>query len=189
MTLSLVFIACLFQIMGHVRYNNEPEINPNLTSWTIWGWTSLIDTWNYVELTNGDWQKNALSIVCSLCCLITWVILLSKGKFKKPKLKDYISLAICFGALFIWKYFDLIRESNIALQVDNVISFIPILFGIHGVYRNPTSERPLPWIWWSIPYGIGSIVVIVRLEDWVELLYPISSLVLHGLVALFAYRK
>lgn len=184
-TITLAVSAALFQIIGHIVYNKDPEIKPNLTSWTIWGWTSLVDTLNYIDLT-GDWQKNLLSITCSVASLITWFLLLFRGKFSIPKIKDYISLAISGVAIVLWKKFTLVRESSALLQVDNVISFLPI---IASTWNNPKSERPVAWLWWTGSYALGTLVVILRMNDWVELLYPLSCLVLHLVVAVFAFGK
>ena len=70
LTISLAIAASLIQIIGHIVYNKELESKPNLTSWTIWGVTSLIDMINYIDLT-GDWQKNLLALACADSCLIT----------------------------------------------------------------------------------------------------------------------
>ncbi len=184
-TIALAIIAVILQIIGHIQYNREPDIRPNLTSWSIWGLTSLIDTLNYIDLT-GDWQKNLLSITCSVCCLITWALLLFKGKFSIPKLRDYISLGVSALALILWKNFGLVRESSAVLQVDNVISFIPI---ITTTWHDPKSERPAAWTWWTASYGLGTIVVLLRMNDPVELLFPLSCFVLHLFVAVFALGK
>lgn len=185
LTITLAVIAVIFQIGGHIIYNREPDIRPNLTSWTIWGWTSLVDTLNYIDLT-GDWQKNLLSITCAVCCLITWFLLLFRGKFSIPKIKEYVSLGISAIAIILWKRFGLIRQSSALLQVDNIISFIPI---IGSTWYDPTAERPKAWVWWAISYGVGTLVVLLRMNDWVELMYPLSSFVLHLAVAVFALGK
>lgn len=185
LTISLAIAASLIQIIGHIVYNKELESKPNLTSWTIWGVTSLIDTINYIDLT-GDWQKNLLAITCAVSCLITWLLLLFRGRFSVPKVKEYLSLTISGLAIIMWKKFSLVRESSTLLQADNVISFIPI---ITSTWHDPTSERPHAWVWWTFSYGLGTIVVILRMNDWVELLYPLSCFVLHFLVAVFALGK
>ncbi len=185
LTIILAILAVVLQIIGHVQYNREPDIKPNLTSWTIWGVTSLVDTFNYMDLT-GDWQKNLLSVTCSVCSLITWAFLLLRGKFSIPKFRDYLSLGISAAALILWKYFGLVRESSVVLQVDNIISFIPI---IATTWYDPTSERPIAWTWWTVSYGVGTIVVLLRLNDPVELLFPLSCFVLHSVVAIFAVGK
>jgi uncharacterized membrane protein (UPF0136 family) len=126
LTITIALAASIIQIIGHIVYNRELESKPNLTSWTIWGITSLIDTLNYIDLT-GDWQKNLLAITCALSCLVTWLLLLFRGRFSIPRAKEYISLMLSAAALVLWKQFSLLRESSALLQVDNVISFIPII--------------------------------------------------------------
>jgi hypothetical protein len=184
-TLLFVVIACALQIKGHVEYNKDLEIEPNTTAWTIWGLTSLIDTWNYSEMT-GDMYKNALPIVCALGCLTTWALCLFRGRFKKLVFENYLSFLLCGGALIVWKEFDLVKESNMILQVDNVISFLPI---IYGVIRNPKAERPAPWMWWTASYALGTVVVLMRYQQWQDLLFPLGSMVLHCIVGALSLRK
>jgi uncharacterized membrane protein (UPF0136 family) len=185
LTITIALAASIIQIIGHIVYNRELESKPNLTSLTIWGITSLIDTLNYIDLT-GDWQKNLLAITCALSCLVTWLLLLFRGRFSIPRAKEYISLMLSAAALVLWKQFSLLRESSALLQVDNVISFIPI---IASTWHDPKSERPHAWTWWTVSYGLGTLVVVLRMNDWVELLYPLSCFILHLLVAVFALGK
>lgn len=185
LTITLAIAASLIQIIGHVIYNKELESKPNLTSWTIWGITSLIDALNYIDLT-GHWQKNLLAITCAVSCLVTWLLLLFRGRFSIPKLKEYLSLAISGLAIVLWKKFSLLRESSAVLQVDNILSFIPI---IASTWSEPDTERPRAWLWWTVSYGLGTLVVVLRMNDWVELLYPLSCFVLHLFVAVFALGK
>lgn len=184
-TVLLVVIACLFQIKGHIEYNKDLEIEPNTSAWTIWALTSLVDAWNYSEMT-GDMQKNALPLVCALGCLITWVICLYRGRFKRLKLEQYLSFVLCGGALIVWKRFDLVKESNIILQVDNLISFLPI---IYSVLKNPRNERPAPWMWWTVSYGVGTAVVLLRYQQWQDLLFPLICMALHFTVGTLSLRK
>lgn len=184
-TFFLALIACGTQIWGHVIYNKDAKIIPNLTSWSIWGITSLLDTWNYSEMT-GDWQKNLLSFTCSLMCLITWIICLFKGRFEKLEMEHFIGFLTCGIALVLWRGFDLIKESNITLQIDNLISFIPILI---GVMKNPNKENSRPWIVWTFSYFIGTVVVLLRFRQWEDLLYPAGCAFLHFFVGMLALRK
>ncbi len=184
-TIFLVTVACLLQIKGHIEYNKDLEINPNTSAWTIWALTSLLDAWNYSEMT-GDMQKNALPLVCALGCLVTWIICLSRGRFNALGVEQYASFIICGGALLVWKQFDLIKESNIILQVDNIISFLPI---IYMVSKNPTEERPAAWMWWTASYLVGTGVVLVRYQQWNDLLFPVVCMFLHCIVGTLSLRK
>lgn len=184
-TIPLVIIASILQIWGHIVYNKKVGTEPNITSWTIWGLTSVLDTWNYSAMT-GDWQKNILSYTCSTMCLITWVICLFRGKFQKLEWEDCVGFVICITAMVVWKYFGLTKESNVLLQVDNLISFIPIIV---GVARHPEKETPQPWLWWTASYSLGTLVVIMRYQQWQDLLYPAGCAILHLIVAVFALRK
>lgn len=182
-TISIAILACLLQVYGHIVYN-KGNSSPNLTSWTIWAFTSIIDTLNYSEMT-GDWQKNILSITCSIACFVTWFLCLLKGRFSRPKKSEYMSFVVCLVAIYLWKEFGLVKESNMILQVDNVISFLPI---IYIVYKYPNTEQPRAWIVWTFSYALGTVVVLMRYIQWQDLVYPASCVVLHLAVGILSLR-
>ena len=76
--------------------------------------------------------------------------------------------------------------ANISCQVGTVASFIPIL---RATAKDPTREKPLPWIIWSAAYGLDVILVITRWEKWGDVVYPATCLVLHILMVTIANRK
>lgn len=185
LTLLLAVAACALQVIGHIKYNKNSGIDPNVTSWTIWGVTSVLDTWNYSEMT-GDWHKNLLPITCSLCCLATWIICLMRNRFSKLEREHYLSLIICALAMVVWHKFGDIKDSNLILQVDNLVSFLPIIW---TVWRTPSKERPTPWMWWTASYALGTIIVLIRYEQWQDLMYPVSCAVLHFIVGALSKRR
>ena len=134
----------------------------------------------------GDWQKNLLSATCAIASIVTWVLCLSKGKFKKPDRFECLTLIACFVAIILWQNFGLVKESNLVLQVDNAISFIPI---ISGVIRNPSKEKPAAWMLWTVSYILGTLVVWLRFEQWNDLVYPINNAILCLIIGALALRK
>jgi hypothetical protein len=181
----IAITACVLQIAGHIKYNKQSGIEPNVASWTIWGITSIIDTWNYSVMT-GDWQKNILSITCSLCCLITWVICLFRHRLSKFKLEHVLSLVICALAMVIWHKYGDVKDSNMILQLDNFVSFTPIIW---AVWRRPSDEHPAAWMLWTASYTLGIIVVLMRYQQWQDLMYPVSCAILHFIVGSLSKRR
>lgn len=133
-----------------------------------------------------DWEKNLLPFTCAIACIATWGICLFKGKFKKPKASDYATFALCTISLIVWKKLDLVKEANFILQIDNVISFLPIII---GVALNPSTERPKAWMLWTVSYGLGTLVVVMRYEQWNDILFPAISAVLHFTVGALTFQK
>jgi hypothetical protein len=66
-------------------------------------------------------------------------------------------------------------------------SFYPIL---KTTYENPEREAALPWFIWTLAYAaLGIVTYIAQGEFWTILMfYPLSNVLLHGLVAVFAAR-
>ncbi|MDP1625044.1 MAG: hypothetical protein Q8L64_04715 [bacterium] len=185
-SITVAVTACFVQVWGHFVYNRESGIYPNPTSWTLWGLTGFLEAWNYQDLS-GDWVKNLLPYTCALCCAITWVICIfrSKFQFKRLKPQDWISLLLCSAALVIWRKFDLVVEANIVLQVDNVISFIPIIVSVWG---DSEEEKPKAWMVWTVSYLLATATVMLRFEKVADLYYPVNCVLLHFIVGLLSLR-
>lgn len=184
--LIVALVACAVQVKGHVVYNRESGIYPNPTSWTLWGLTGFLEAFNYQDMS-GDWVKNLLPYTCASCCAITWIICLFKSRFQFKRLKstDYISLVLCGLALVVWKRFDLVTEANVILQIDNIISFLPIIV---SVARDPEEEKPSAWMWWSVSYFLGTLVVGLRFEKIEDFYFPANCVLLHIIVGLLSLR-
>ncbi len=186
MILIVALLACVVQVKGHIVYNRESGIYPNPTSWTLWGLTGFLEAFNYQDMSQ-DWFKNLLPFTCATCCAVTWVVCLYKSKFQFKRLKptDYITLVLCATAMIVWKRFDLVTEANIILQVDNIISFVPIIV---SVARDPEEEKPSAWIWWSVSYALATTVVGLRFEKVEDFYFPANCVMLHLVVGLLSLR-
>ncbi|MEK7185002.1 MAG: hypothetical protein AAB726_00040, partial [Patescibacteria group bacterium] len=47
-----------------------------------------------------------------------------------------------------------------------------------------SSDHPKPWLLWTAAWIVATIVVILRWKNqWIDLVYPINSVVLHASVA------
>lgn len=67
-------------------------------------------------------------------------------------------------------------------NASTVVSFLPIL---HGAWHKPEKEHPLPWAIWTCAYALLGCTTIAEYGvDSLYMLYPVSNILLHGLMAL-----
>lgn len=185
----IVLIVGITHVFGYYLYylTVKDGVKPNTTSWSIWTFGSLINLFSYSELT-GDWYKNVLPIACSVSCIILYIALFYKGKFRKLNAINYVTILIDIIATLLWFITDSALIGNIALQVSTIISFAPI---IREIYDEDENEKPLPWLLWSIAYSLDLVVIFFRWEKWGDVVYPAVCFILHFLVwmLIVQYKK
>jgi hypothetical protein len=186
---AITLAAVAFQLAGHITYMKlvaRDRVKPNATAWGLWAATSFLDALNYSDMTSGDPFKDALPWTCAISCIVTFFVCLFIGRIRFPEWHDLITVGFSSVALYVWKGLDKIAHANVIMQLDNITSFIPI---IGSTWRKPDEEHPLAWGLWTLSYLFGTIVVLNRYTGQpVELLYPMLSVILHGLVFMLAIR-
>ena len=74
------------------------------------------------------------------------------------------------------------------VQIAIIVGTVPTIV---GVWRDPSVERPLPWLLWSLSFIIAIVVVTMRHVSWVAYASPVIQMVMYigiGLLALRAQR-
>ncbi len=135
---------------------------------------------------SGDWIKTLLPAISSLMCILTFLVVLCKGELRKISIFDFV--AVCAGvvAAFMW-WHKSATHGNMWAQVCVFIGFVPTYL---GVWKNPKNEKPLPWFIWSLAYAVGTVVVLLRLNNqYFDIVYYANCVVLHLLVVPLALRK
>ncbi len=187
MTPIIGILAGLIQISGYIYYVQlvkKNKIVPNTTSWLIWSYGNAIVCINYLFLADGISWSESLPIVCAISNVFAGIYFLrktlkAKKKFDRPQNYEAV---ILFIDLIITCYWFLTGESEITsilLQVSVFVSFIPITY---ETWKDPKSEKPGPWIVWSIAYVLFFISEL-GFNDWIKLIYPAHYLIWHGLIA------
>ncbi len=179
-TLAIVFgiVAGVVQLAGYWVYNKKlesKEINPNATTWAIWGLGSFVAVMLYQDLAH-DWVKEFLPIVCSIAAFGTFVHMMIKGSFQRPDRLDIEMFLLDTAVVTYWIMSDDPISANVLLEVDIWISFLPIL---RSTWNKPETEDPKPWFIWSIAYTLLTVTVLMRWEKWWDLLLPVNYLILH----------
>ena len=182
-SIILGLLSGLGTTLAYLDYNRvvlSGETKPNGATWAIWSAIALISSSSYLAST-GDFWKSIIPLVNILLCIGTFVLTLVGGKFKKLDVTDWCALAIGIVATVVWKL-TTASYANLIVQAAIIIGFIPTW---HGVWQNPSLEKPRPWWIWSLSYSVAGIVVIMRWKgQWIDLVYPWLCVPLHASVPL-----
>ncbi|OHB03660.1 MAG: hypothetical protein A2920_03065 [Candidatus Zambryskibacteria bacterium RIFCSPLOWO2_01_FULL_43_17] len=194
---NIFFVAIFFgtlsgvlQLSGYVEYFKKVfsgHIKPNSASWGIWAFGAALESISYIYVSD-DWIKNILPIVCALSAIAFFIASTYKGHFSRPTKFEWGLIITDFIIIIVWFLTSSPFVANTLLIVTAIISFIPIYI---NTWKNPIAEHALPWLLWSLAYAMMLIAVFIRWEKWEDMLYPVTFLVLHILMFLFAldYRK
>jgi hypothetical protein len=177
--------ASLTLLAGYWFYNKKiakSDIRPNATTWGLWAAASFPVVLVYFDLT-GDWVKNLLPLTCAIAAIGTFVHMMIRGSFQKPNRIELEIAALDVAVILYWVACDDPFITSIFLEIDIWITFIPIL---QTTWNHPETEDPKPWIIWTVAYTLFTIVVLLRWEQWWDLILPVNYVVQHGLVGVFA---
>ena len=184
----LAIVACVFQIVGYGLYYRailKKNLHPSVISWGIWALVAVLNFTSYQEMSQ-DWVKSALPTVSSLLCLLTFVLALVRGEWKRVGMFDVIALCLCIVAGIGWWQSKSAMYGNIILQAGIIIGFIPTM---KSVWQDPRSEKsPLPWFVWTGAYLLDCVVVVLRWKQPSDLIYPGGCLIASALVGFLTLR-
>jgi hypothetical protein len=178
--------AGVVQLVGYWVYNTRAGKHLNVGSWLIWAIGGLIDLASYAALTHGDFAKDFLPAVCALAAIVTFGYSIYKKRFGWPDKEDFKFL-LGDGAITIVWYFTTTVIANLLYQASAIVSFGPLLRDI--LSKNGKKEDPLAWAIWTIAYGLLAVSVVLRLNKWEEMAYPVTHFGLHLAVAIIAFHK
>ncbi len=188
LTILLGVIVGVVHLAGYWFYHKAQRksgIKPDQSSWLMWAGGSILNLISYSKMS-GDWVKDILPAVCAFACIILFAEQCYLFGFKKIPLKDIPSFLCDLGATMVWYIAGSPLVGNIAYQIATVATFVPI---IRETRREPMCEDRLPWMTWSIAYGLDVVLVITRWNQWGDVVYPLVCLVLHILMAVSAKKK
>ncbi len=171
------------QLFGYWWYNTRSKQKINTGSWAIWGLGGVVDLVSYFALTH-DWVVNILPAVCAFAAVATFGYAVVKKRFSPLERLDYLFLSADAGITVTW-FFTNVVVANLLFQVSTVISFVPM---IHGLIQKTDQEQPEPWLIWASAYTLLTFSVLLRLERWEDLVYPVSHVITHLIVAFVALQ-
>lgn len=188
----VAILASLVQIVGYADYllqSKRAGASPNPAGWGMWAFGSATHLWAYSQVTEG-WEQDLLPAICSGTCVLVFLYLLVKGKFKRSagvslweKTTFWADVGITF--LFGANVFSA-AWAALALQFDDLLTYLPT---IRDLRKDAQSEHPRPWVLWGIGYSLQGWVVASSGGGLVEWSYPLINLPLCFIVAWMSSKK
>jgi hypothetical protein len=77
-------MAGLLNVIAFSIYNWQTlrgQTTPNITSWAVWSFMSLLNFTSYKEMSKDGW-KSLLPTISGIQCILTFVLTLFQGQFK-----------------------------------------------------------------------------------------------------------
>lgn len=189
MDIALVLGIILAHMLGYTFYVRgmvKNKITPNTTTWSLFVFSVILDIPTYFNGVETEALiKSVLPVVDCVGVLVVWTVAFRCGKFERPDQWDTL-VAVCQTlTIIIWKIAGAMN-ANLMLQVATMIAFIPV---VRGVYTGKEVERPMPWMFMSIAYGLEAVIVYVHPHHgWKEYAYPLVCFVCHFVVGVLALR-
>lgn len=182
----LAYTTLLCSIIAFVIYNWQMllgQSSPNAASWTIWAFITILNFTSYKAMSK-DWIKSLLPTLNSLLCILTFVIAIYRGRLAALSSYDIIALGLGVATSVVWWQTKSATKAQMLLQVCVAIGFIPTYI---SVWSNPSNERLLGWVLWSVMFALQIIVVRLRWRGQkMDMLYPVNCLILHATVPILA---
>lgn len=206
--LSIGLLSGALQFLGYIFYikkTGKDEISPNPTTWLIFAFDTTLLT--ILEgVAGAKISILFLPIMCSAGALyVAWLIRRS-GKLTWPTdsvdayiLKIGIFIGLAYSIIFTLWHFSFVPASFlyftgfIFLILSNINTFVAFIPIIREVHKDPLHEHAGPWTIWTIAYLLLGIVTFMEvgteISGLIFYMYPLSCLVLHGLIAYLSRDK
>ena len=187
--MTLGTLAGITQFLGYVVYviiALKGKIKPNSSSWTMWTYGNILLTGTYINMVSSMSLK-ILPAICAISCVITWLILISKGKFEKMKWYEWYILGLDIAIGIFWFFSKDSKFAHLLIDGTAFISFIPITI---EVYKHPEDENPLPWFIWSLAYCFLFVTTMEKeLKHIEEVIYPAMYTIFHFIIAILSGQR
>lgn len=184
----LSLIAGIGFNVAYLDYNRSVlsgKTIPNGATWGIWSAGALVSTGSYLSMT-GDIWKSLIPLSNVFFCIATFLFALNKRKFKKIDKGDSLALMVGVVAVVIWYVYQSATYANMIAQIGILLGFVPIW---RAIWKDPTVEHHRPWWIWGTAYCVMFVVVIMRWNHWVDLVYPVNCLILHLSVPVLSHVR
>lgn len=181
-------LASILSLSAFIAYSWKTLIGqtyPNISSWAVWSFLTILNFTSYRKLT-GDWVKSILPTANAIMTLIILACAVRSGSFHELSIIDTVCFVIGIIAGIIWWLQKSPSTAQLFLQTSIVIGFIPTL---KGVYDLPATEMWEAWLLWTLCFTCQFVAVKKTWSGkYLELLYPTSMFICHGIVFVMALR-
>lgn len=178
------FIAVALLLSAFWLYNrNGSKINTG--TWVILAVGDSLDFASYSLMTE-TWWKDMVPASFALASIITFGYALARKRFAWPDPFDWFIVIADLLITAIWVLFMTATEANLLYQATSLIAFVPLY---RGLLRGTEKETSLPWLLWSFSFLFFFISVMLQLEKWEEIVFPLVGLGTHFVVYILSTRK
>lgn len=188
LTIALGLTAALLHGVAYILYNTQTKLgksSPNAASWSVWAFLSVLNALSYREMS-GDVIMALQFYIGSVACILTFLYVLTIGKFSKLKLKEWGLFALGLLATVVWWKFRSATAANMIVIVAFLISFIPTF---EGVWRDPFKETPRPWTLWTLAFFATTTNVVLRDGKFIAFLTPVVLFIAYGSIAILSRQS
>ncbi|MEK7659843.1 MAG: hypothetical protein AAB343_01430 [Patescibacteria group bacterium] len=104
LTIALGLTAALLHGVAYFLYNRQTKLghsSPNASSWSIWVFLATLNALSYREMS-GDAVATLQFFTGSVACILTFLYVLTIGKFSRLKPKEWGLFALGLLATLVW---------------------------------------------------------------------------------------
>jgi hypothetical protein len=182
--LIVIILAGLIHISAFLLYNHGilcKDKRPNIVTWFIWGSMSALNFLSYLALSQSI-VVSLLSLTGAAMCSLTFLVVLFKRNFRRPRVNDLVALGLGMVAIAVWKLWDSATYANLIVLAGIAVGFFPTY---RDVLQDPENEPSLPWYLWATAFTLGLAVALLKWEgNPAVLAYPVSMALMHLAVPL-----
>jgi hypothetical protein len=184
----LGIVIVLLHLIAYVIYNKQAKLGlskPNVATWGVLAFLSIINATSFNSMSQ-DIVVSLQFIAGAVASFSTFIYVFCIGKFSKLKPKEYVVFVLgLIAAIAYWKYKEA-TFANMIVLITFLISFYPTL---EGVWLDPTKEKPLPWIIWTVAFFLTISNAFLRDATLVTFIMPSVLLVAHLSIAFFSRQS
>lgn len=189
LALGLGIVAGALHLTASWLYNSRifrGELAPNTATWALWFFITMLTASSYAVMT-GDMAKYIPTVASAIGTAAIFVLCVAAGKFGRMDRWEALVLSVGILSGLVWWVFQSATYANLIVVFAEAIAFAPLY---RKVWRDPATEKPLPWLVWSSVYPLMIYVIILNWQgQYQDLVYPIAMLCAHPVVALLTLRK
>ncbi|MFA6042521.1 MAG: hypothetical protein WCV85_01215 [Patescibacteria group bacterium] len=183
---GVLILVNLTAIGFYFYQDRRGGITPNPAAWAIWFVVTVVNLLTYQTGTH-DWVKAINSVVSTFNCTLMFSYCLWKGRMRQVTKRDKIAICIAVGAILCWVFSGNAWYGNVFIQMAIAISFFTM---VSSVWGGKHTERPLPWVLWTVCHALTFCIVLLRWDgQFLALLYPGLGVLFNSIATLVIFIK
>ena len=182
---SITAVVCY---ISYVRQILKGFSIPNPATVFIWFSVGILNALTYNTIVSENIWKSLIFFTTSGLLCILFFYSLFRGKFAKFERTELLAVSMAFGIGIFWKTTGNAVVSNLLLQVIYIISFVPVLIGLHN---GKLKEKSFAWVVAVVAYVFATAAILLEFDgNWLSLVPPVVTGIMgNGSVALFIVLK